>query len=1041
MWGVKYSDQQTQRRRQQQQQQDGSRLSQTSLPSSASRKHDSTSGPRSASILGSPKKDRDRSSLSNARRRFSMSRNSMSRGEMSPSSPGTSSAVSPTGTGTEACSSSTSDLPPAGNVDNDRVLMAATIERWIAEMTSKIESHLMTDFFLTYRAFVSSLVLCQLLLARFEWALQGSPGDSASDLAGRRIVRVRTYVVVRHWLLNYFHEDFVPNRELRLLLTAWLNRMGKDDRLRANPSDLRLIKSLKKVVKKLKAAYSTIGPEEAAGATVIVANTSTTSVDKTQIQQQHHSLSNSQQAATKASTGYGGARQAAAEVPQHIGRTDLEDLGNTASGACNGASRASRTLCKSSESRPTTPPSTASVRDASIDPRASSSEDDVDLDIDIHPSGYDSDERPRLPPIIPISPPRTRHQSPRTLSAGRSPRRISRTYSANHSLTASPNKLVTLPPISDGNNRFSRYISSTVGSIGKLRRMVNTNRPTAFTDPDDHFRADSNEDRRSVSASDDQSNGPDLLFSGRDQVQHDEVTHQRRHVSRDDDNNGSRSAAALRPGLGIFNLTTGVDDGPGAQINPQRQTLQHAKSNQTLRSQQEASSTSLLAPPVELESPMLQLDDLDSSDDESDYGGTADIVRTIRRLPAARDLRLAGEGGKRMAQRARLLHRHSIDTISSYGTRRTPSFIAEPMHIPSFDHYESDGESTTFSLVEYGQDGGPTGIVQGQDQGVVPFFVPLAESDDDDDEPGDVEAALRRLEGQVDQDRQKSKAKKVEEYLKLSEEAKLGSHGASRGWREEHPETKPSGTPPAEPVATNDVSSVGLQDSSKIPTSDTLPISRDAPTSEYGRTDLRQSTLNVPSIEFPQVAESSIESRNAPTSPAPNASPRIKRKSSIMAFFDVTRASALLRSKPSPQQGRDASVAAANVTPTLNRAKSIVGHSGITLPVHRSFVLDVRTDTLAKHFCIIERDLLDKITWQELVSGEWRDRDGIVGEVTDWDLYLKQRARLNAKYLQEGHVVDGPFGARVKKVGDVQTIIQRFNIVCNWVASESESDP
>lgn len=42
----------------------------------------------------------------------------------------------------------------------------------------------MTDFFLTYRTFISPTQLCKLLILRFRWALE-------NDNDNRRVVRVR----------------------------------------------------------------------------------------------------------------------------------------------------------------------------------------------------------------------------------------------------------------------------------------------------------------------------------------------------------------------------------------------------------------------------------------------------------------------------------------------------------------------------------------------------------------------------------------------------------------------------------------------------------------------------------------------------------------------------------------------------------------------------------------------------------------------------------------------------------------------------------
>jgi GDP/GTP exchange factor required for growth at low temperature len=181
--------------------------------------------------------------------------------EPSPSSPATSTKRWSTRKGSTDLSASSGSAGRRGSVASSiapRVLMAATIERWVAELTSKLDSDLLADFFLTYRSFLSPLALCTLLITRFEWALANP--TSPEDEAGRRIVRVRTYVVIRHWLLNYFVEDFVPERKLRAMLTTWLNDTSKHPKVRESPKDHQLFKNLKKVVRRLKSAYSTVGP-------------------------------------------------------------------------------------------------------------------------------------------------------------------------------------------------------------------------------------------------------------------------------------------------------------------------------------------------------------------------------------------------------------------------------------------------------------------------------------------------------------------------------------------------------------------------------------------------------------------------------------------------------------------------------------------------------------------------------------------------------------------------------------------------------------
>lgn len=116
--------------------------------------------------------------------------------------------------------------PPAPQEDGQRVLLAATIERWIAQLTSDFDYDELLNFFLTYRSYISSVDLCHLLICRFHWTLQKT--SSREDEAVHRIVRVRTFVAIRYWLLTFFAVDFIPNRELRLVIADWLNTLLRD---------------------------------------------------------------------------------------------------------------------------------------------------------------------------------------------------------------------------------------------------------------------------------------------------------------------------------------------------------------------------------------------------------------------------------------------------------------------------------------------------------------------------------------------------------------------------------------------------------------------------------------------------------------------------------------------------------------------------------------------------------------------------------------------------------------------------------------------
>ena len=122
-------------------------------------------------------------------------------------------------------------------------IVAASPARLVAQITSEnfLDYELLSDFFLTVRAYLSTRDLLSYLLARFEWAI------NRFDDHGR-IIRVRAFAALRHWILNYFTYDFVLDRELRVQFCEQLNRLSKDvcNRPSHGASDLKLISDLKK---------------------------------------------------------------------------------------------------------------------------------------------------------------------------------------------------------------------------------------------------------------------------------------------------------------------------------------------------------------------------------------------------------------------------------------------------------------------------------------------------------------------------------------------------------------------------------------------------------------------------------------------------------------------------------------------------------------------------------------------------------------------------------------------------------------------------
>ncbi|OTB04863.1 hypothetical protein M426DRAFT_57914 [Hypoxylon sp. CI-4A] len=142
---------------------------------------------------------------------------------------------------------------------------AATPPRLVAEITSPsfLDYELISDFFLTFRAFLDTQDLLRMLVARLRWAV------SRDDEIGM-IVRVRTFVALRHWILNYFVDDFVVDHHLRVmfcnLINDFVEELAQDERGRK--VQLKILAELKKCWRRVCAQFwdgpefdSSLGPD------------------------------------------------------------------------------------------------------------------------------------------------------------------------------------------------------------------------------------------------------------------------------------------------------------------------------------------------------------------------------------------------------------------------------------------------------------------------------------------------------------------------------------------------------------------------------------------------------------------------------------------------------------------------------------------------------------------------------------------------------------------------------------------------------------
>ncbi|KAI8097061.1 ras guanine nucleotide exchange factor domain-containing protein [Halteromyces radiatus] len=134
--------------------------------------------------------------------------------------------------------------------DQPSAMNSATVEKLVEILTKGMDSDLMMNFFLTFRQFLTPIKLCKLLILRFRWALLEDSDD-------RRLVRIRTFVVLRYWITHYWEHDFIMSRTLRFMLCTFLSQLRTHPVILNSPRDARIIKNLRNILKRQRKLYST----------------------------------------------------------------------------------------------------------------------------------------------------------------------------------------------------------------------------------------------------------------------------------------------------------------------------------------------------------------------------------------------------------------------------------------------------------------------------------------------------------------------------------------------------------------------------------------------------------------------------------------------------------------------------------------------------------------------------------------------------------------------------------------------------------------
>uniref|UniRef100_V5EF51 Ras GEF n=2 Tax=Kalmanozyma brasiliensis (strain GHG001) TaxID=1365824 RepID=V5EF51_KALBG len=1002
----------------------------------------------------------------------------------------------PFGDRSTANDDSSASVPPANAASSTKgkaMLLAASAARLVAELTAEIDLDLRRDFFYTYREFMTPADLLELLILRFEWAV--SQPSSVEDEARRRIVRVRTYVVLKHWLQHHFDFDFLPDRALRQRLATWLNSIAKDERVTKRPADLNIVNSLRKIVRGLKETYSQSG----VGGLLLhdagrVVDTKTSSV--------------STFGSSSHDSDPGGGTSSSTRSDKEVGMT-------------------------------------SSVSGSSIT-------EDVDLDFNEDQSSLDSPQI-RSPPTQHSQ--RSSGEArgdPSDAMLAAAQKASAESVLVSHRHTLAPSSLqqsrsqapaassspFALPHTS---NAWSRAVVHTVGRLSKFKRAIGARGMGMDSHPEldseaeecsdllfakggldsllQYFaaeqarrqslaasrmsripqqrplprteEADEEEEGLASQASEDstgQEETPSLAGASTNRSTPassiDLTVLSDQHAS-----HGHQSAHGLGIGIGQrehagSDFSTATHGHDALRLDSTRMQplsslvrakaegedhLHHATSEQTLRSvsrmpveqsSQESAPmtrTSVRRGPSTRDSVLsngapriVQIDDIDLSSDEDDFA----VRKALRRLPGARDLRQANTIKDLEPHQQLQSGRESVDSMASSMFRHPGA--PHRLQMGSFSHGHARGVSVDSALFLPGQLGSmhlaapaappvittvqsemldPDEALQGYE--LVKGFR-LDDIESDDEEPGGVEAALLRLEGIIDEDRQKAKAKRVERMWQrsMARNAKKDALGDSQDsvvTRRSQASLRSQGDRTWSSSLTGG-SLADVEDAASIASVHPCDLSVDGSLQKHAKPMAHHQPRIRPQASFLDLQDGSSASESGEHEERSQATvPQEESQQPSAEAFSSSRPLDAAGIDATPAQrsaaihaSRQAASPTKTPQPVPGRLLSPKAGLAAPLPSHRSFLLSYRTESVARQMCLIEAELLRSVSWDELASPRWRERR-YGAEVTDWEAFYRDRVRDRLEAQRQGEV----YHERA-----VEAIVARFNLTSNWVASE-----
>jgi Gdp/GTP exchange factor required for growth at low temperatures len=377
---------------------------------------------------------------------------------------------------------------------------------------------------------------------------------------------------------------------------------------------------------------------------------------------------------------------------------------------------------------------------------------------------------------------------------------------------------------------------------------------------------------------------------------------------------------------------------------------------------------------------VVSIDDLDLSDTSSDIHGEVPappgLKKPPRKLPLRRDFEFVPR---------------SRESVSSMGITSHQSVISEAS-------VASGGEAEIMV----------GGIFQQWQLNAI------VDSLSDNEESGDIDATLRRLEGQINPQKQQEKVSKVDGWVKTIQERM-----AAGDYTNEPPRfLDEEGAEDGEPDIGDDTSSAHWSEYNDNEDS-TGPVNSisQGPSSRNSQESVVLTTPSVPVFAMPMADQNNQAVSNV-TSPASPHRPPIARPSPEDAVpLEILQGR--VPSRPSTSHGPSSNSASAPAQ-TANLLSTIPKF--MNNRTHRSWILSYKAQTIVEHFSMIDRELFMGVKFEELVLDDWMSCEEV--NILDWTQFLKDRARWKAE------------SRWAHKTSALAAVRARFNLVAHFTLSE-----